>query len=361
MPYSSAIRRATFTALSAVILSALASVMPVGAADAEAADASASSPVTWSVRPGTESGPDGRSWIEQELAPGARSEEHLVLHNFSAEPVTFALTAADGYFTDTGRFTMLPASKQSVAAGTWISIAPSVTVGPDETAIIPFTTTVPDNAEPGDHAAGVAASITAADASAGGAAVGVNGRVGFRVMTRVAGALAPNAEITSVTAPYTTAWNPLSAGTVDADFVLTNTGNTRLVIAGRVDVGGASVAFPESGAETRELLPGESRAFRVRVPGVAPLFVVPLEVTADLSGIALDGAQVPSIVARGGTTVWAPPLPQLLLSAGAVLIVGGLMWSTVRNRRRMRALIAQAREDGIREAAAAATADRSAS
>ncbi|MCI9857023.1 DUF916 domain-containing protein [Microbacterium proteolyticum] len=361
MPYSSAIRRATFTALSAVILSALASVMPVGAADAEAADASASSPVTWSVRPGTESGPDGRSWIEQELAPGARSEEHLVLRNFSTEPVTFALTAADGYFTDTGRFTMLPASEESVAAGTWISIAPSITVGPDETEIVPFTTTVPDNAEPGDHAAGVAASVTTTAADAGGAAVGVNGRVGFRVMTRVTGALAPSAEVTSVTAAYTTAWNPFSGGTVDAEVVLTNTGNTRLVIAGRIDIGGTSVAFPDSGAEAQELLPGESRRFAVRIADVVPLFLVPVDASADLTGIALDGEQVPSIVARGGTTMWAPPLPQLLLMAGAGLIVGGLTWSTIRNRRRVRALIAQAREEGVREAAASVTGDRSAS
>lgn len=361
MPYSSVIRRFARSVLSAVVLSSFALFVPISAAHAEESAPATSSPVTWSVRPGTESGPDGRSWVEQELAPGARSEEYLVLHNFSAEAVTFALTAADGYVTEEGRFTMLPASEQSVAAGTWISIAPSVTVGPDETTIIPFTTIVPDNAEPGDHAAGVAASVTAADASAGGAAVGVNGRVGFRVMTRVTGALAPNAEVTSVTAQYATAWNPFSAGTVDADFVLTNTGNTRLVIAGRVDIGGESVAFPESGAEAQELLPGESRAFEVRVPDVVPLFLVPVEVSADLAGVALDGAQAPSVVARGGTTVWAPPLPQLLLLGGAVLVVGGLTWSTVRNRRRVRALIAQARQDGIREAATGVTVDRSAS
>ncbi len=81
------------------------------------------------VRPSDGVGEDGRSWVEAELAPGDTFEEHLLVRNLSADAVTFHLTAADGYFTDNGRFTMLTADRPSVDAGTWIQIPAEIEGG----------------------------------------------------------------------------------------------------------------------------------------------------------------------------------------------------------------------------------------
>src|SRR5699024_8750036 len=127
----------------------------------------------------------------------------------------------------------------SVDAGTWIDVQPEVTVPAGETVVVPYRLTVPENAEPGDHAAGIAASVTSVQSSAdGGAAVGVQSRVGFQVMTRVTGQLAPAASLSGVSTVYHTEWNPLSAGTATVSFEVTNTGNTRIVAEGEVGLGG---------------------------------------------------------------------------------------------------------------------------
>jgi hypothetical protein len=97
--------------------------------------------------------------------------------------VTLRISAADGYFQENGRFSMLPSDKESVDAGLWIEVQDEVTVGAGETVIVPFTTTVPENATPGDHAAGIAASVLSQQVEEDGAMAGVESRVGFRVMT----------------------------------------------------------------------------------------------------------------------------------------------------------------------------------
>ena len=165
-------------------------VAPVGAA------AEPSPPtLTWAVQPANQQGPDGRRWIELKLDPGQVVTEHLAVRNFSDRAVVFALKAADGYLTDKGRFNMLPSDRPSVDGGTWIAVQDKVTVGPKETKVVPFTLTVPRDARPGDHPAGIAATVTAA-----GGTVAVESRVGFRVMMRVSGTLTAALAINDLTA-----------------------------------------------------------------------------------------------------------------------------------------------------------------
>jgi len=195
---ASSFTRLTRLALVAAAAAALALVATAAPTPAHAAE---DGTITWSVRPADEHGPDGRSWVEQELDPGASVVEHLAVRNLSNEIVTFGLVAADGYFTDKGRFSMLPAGEESIDAGTWINVAESVTVEAGQTVVVPFSVTVPERAEPGDHAAGIAASIRSVQ-SAEGTQLGVESRVGFRVMTRVAGELAPSLDIAATAADY---------------------------------------------------------------------------------------------------------------------------------------------------------------
>ncbi|GAB3162299.1 DUF916 domain-containing protein [Myceligenerans halotolerans] len=305
--------------------------------------------ITWSVRPAGESEADGRSWVEQTLDPGDSRGEHMAVTNLSDVDVTFRLSAADGLFRDNGRFAMLESGEESVGAGTWIDLDDEVAVGAGETAIVPFTTTVPANATPGDHAAGVAASILSRSTGDDGATVGVESRVGFRVMTRVTGELSPGVAVTDVASSYDVSWNPVSPGAAEVTFEVENSGNTRLVVTGAADAAGRQVAFPGEGEIDQELLPGDRRTFTVRVGDVWPWFFVPatLEVTPDAVG-AGEGTPVDAVRVDAG--VWAIPWPQLIALAGVALIIGSAVWGRVRSRRRLARLLDEARAEGRREA-----------
>src|SRR5687767_11753555 len=203
------------------LLTALAAILTtVSIAPAGAAAEPTTPTLTWAVQPANQQGPDGRRFIEHTLDPGQAITEHLAVRNFSDRPATFALKAADGYLTDKGRFNMLPSHQQSKDGGTWITIQNKVTVAPKATAVVPFTITVPRNATPGDHPAGLAPTITAT-----GDTVAIESRVGFRIMTRVTGTTTAALAIHDLTTTYQHSWNPFTAGTIHITYTTTNNGN----------------------------------------------------------------------------------------------------------------------------------------
>ncbi|WP_275002412.1 WxL protein peptidoglycan domain-containing protein [Promicromonospora iranensis] len=307
--------------------------------------------VTWSVRPGDENGEDGRAWVEWAADPGQSRTEHMAVINHSDDPVEFRLTSADGYFTDTGRFNMLPSDQESVAAGTWIELPESVTVPAGAAEVVPFTVAVPDDAEPGDHAAGVAASVR----STGGGEVAVESRVGFRVMTRVLGELEPSLGLTA-SASYTGDPNPFEAGAIDVAYELENTGNTRLNARPEISLSGpfGLGELTLRGEEIVEIAPGETRHGTVRFPDAWPLVAYDVTVVAQplpLSDeLSFDDAE------RGSaqTTVLAMPWPQLLVLIVAALLTTWSVWRRRREQRRTAELVAQAREEAREEALAGA-------
>ncbi|MBD3940460.1 DUF916 domain-containing protein [Microbacterium sp. NEAU-LLC] len=337
------------SALTAAIAAIAGVVLPLQLSAGAAAAADDGS-VTWSVQPADENGPDGRPWIEQTLDPGESAQEHLAVRNFSDHDVTFRLTAADGYFNENGRFNILPAGQESTAAGRWIQLPESVTVAAGETAVVALMIRVPDDAEPGDHAAGVAASISSTGADDAGATVGVESRVGFRVMTRVTGELSPSAVVDKIETAYLTAWNPVAPGRLRVEFDVVNTGNTRLRIAGVVTADGRQVDFPPQD-EPQELLSGDARHFTVEIDGVWPQFVVPVAIDLEPEVIVVSG-EAPTLAAmRADATAWAMPWPQLLVVLGVGMLAAALVWRRGRSRGRLDALLEEAREAGRREVA----------
>ncbi len=331
----------------------VASVIFVSAAFAPAGFATTgdptASPVTWAVTPADATGPDGRSWVELELDSGVSVDEYLAVRNLSDRDVTFSLTAADGYFTPAGRFNMLPGDKQSVAAGTWISMDKTVTVAAGSTAVVPFTVTVPDNATPGDHAAGIAASIYSQGGS-DGTQLGVESRVGFRVMTRVKGEVKPALSM-KATASYDTSWNPLEPGSADLTVDLENTGNVRLSVDPSTMVNDAR--WPAAGtdeARTLELLPGDRRSVSIHVPQVWPLGMMTLPVTVSQGVIAPDGATQTLDPVWENVALWAIPWPQLAVLVALLLLFAGLFRGRKRRKKELVRLVEEAREAGRREA-----------
>lgn len=307
-------------------------------------------PVRWSATPADESGPDDRRVVEHTLDPGEAVDEYLAVRNLSEEEVTFTLSAADGFYTRSGRFDMLASDQESVAAGTWITLPETVTVPAGETEVVPFSISVPPRTEPGDHAAGITASVRSVQSAEDGTSVGVESRVGFRVTTRVTGELTPAAIAENLSGTYSGTWNALRPGQVTVNFDVLNDGNTRLFADGTVEAGGRTVALAPDGTR-HELLPGGSRTLSVVVDDVWPLFAVPVEVTVMPEMVAMDGSTAildPVVVTA---TVWAIPWPQLLLLAGLVLVLGAIFWGRRRSRQRLERMLAEARDEGRRTAA----------
>ncbi|MEV6302178.1 DUF916 domain-containing protein [Actinoplanes sp. NPDC051861] len=314
------------------ILAAVALAIPVAPVlSAPVLSAPAPAPVTWTVQPAGEAGPDGRRWIEHTLDPGQVITEHLAVRNLSDSAVTFALKAADGYLTDKGRFNMLPSDQKSVDGGTWIAVQESVSVPPQTAKVVPFTITVPEKATPGDHPAGIAATVLGRQGT-----VQVESRVGFRVLLRASGTLQPALTVTDLRARFERSWNPLHPGTVQVAWTAANTGNVRLEPRARIE--SADLLGSTAEATVGELLPGGTRAVSARVDGVWGLG----RVRTTVSFSPADNMPEVSV------TTWVVPWPQLLLAAALVALL--LAWRAVRRRRKrhLEALLAQARLEGAR-------------
>ncbi|MBF4461197.1 MULTISPECIES: WxL protein peptidoglycan domain-containing protein [unclassified Rathayibacter] len=312
---------------------------------------SAADKITWSVTPASNGAPDKRAWIELDLDPGTKAEQQAAVRNLSATSVTFSIVAADGYFTDKGRFNMLSSDQKSVDAGTWISAPGSITVEPGGTGIVPFTVTVPQNATPGDHAAGIAASVRSANQTPGGSSVGVESRIGFRVMTRVKGDLTPALSIENVASDYRLSWNPFEPGSLSLVADVVNTGNVRLLLGGSANAQGASVPLTPADGVQQELLPGDRRSVSVQLDSIWPLFGVGADLTVAPTVAAPEGQEATMAPITQSLTVAAVPLPQLLVLLGIALILLALFAGRRRSRRHVAALVQQAKEEGLREGA----------
>lgn len=336
---------------------------PTPAAVRQAAD---DREVTWSVQPAGPDGPDGRTELTYDVAPGTTVSDWVSVSNFSDRPASFRVYGSDATTDyDTGAFTLIGADQASTGLGSWTSVDSGSAVCPDTNddaeascaadlgvvvelepgarADIPFTITVPHDATPGDHAAGIVASFRSGTGGDDGSAVQVEQRVGTRVYLRVDGETRPALDVTGMVAGFDGVANPFGAGTATAGFDLTNTGNTRISgepevrITGPfgIDLGTADVEPVEN------LVPGGTAHVVAEVPGVPPallLFadVVVTPAAAENPGEGADGDTLPAPV-RASAQAWAVPWPL----AGVVLVVAGGVWAVVAWRRRSRRLLGE--------------------
>ncbi|WP_069388045.1 WxL protein peptidoglycan domain-containing protein [Cellulosimicrobium cellulans] len=347
---------ATLTALAAALLPAAAATAASGGTVALSSDTDEQ--ITWSLTPSGPDGPDGRRWVDIELDPGATVTDHVAVTNFSEVPATFALKAADGYQTRSGRFNMLPSNQESVDAGTWIDVQETVEVPAGETAVVPYTLTVPDNATPGDHPAGIAASVTSTQAGEGGTNLGVESRVGFRITTRVTGEVQPALAVPEISAAYTASWNPFAPGELRISYDVANDGNIRLGAQGDVSTSALfGLLTQDRAAEPLgEVLPGGSLARTVDVDRVWPLGPVTTTVTVTPTAVGDDQIDAPLEPVTVSVTSWAIPWPQLLLVAIVVVLVIGIRDDRRRRRKRLEDMLAKARDEGRRSADAPSSA-----
>ena len=331
--------------LVAALAASLAGVPAASATSESAGD----TPITWAVSPSGETGPDGRSWVEVEVNPGGTASDYFAVRNLGDRDVTFALTAADGYLTPAGRFNILPSDKESVESGTWISMEETVTVAAGGMAVMPFTVRVPSNASPGDYPAGIAASIFS-EGAADGARLGVESRIGFRVMTRVAGEVQPRLAVQAV-GDHETSWNPFQPGSAELTVVLENTGNVRLSADVSTAVDGARA--PAAGTDEArpiELMPGDRRTLHLASRNVWPLGILTVPLRVAQGVVAPDGSITALDPVVQDVMVWAIPWPQLVVLLALLLLIYGFLWGRRRRNTQLLLLVKEAREAGRREA-----------
>ncbi|MFI2485839.1 WxL protein peptidoglycan domain-containing protein [Promicromonospora kroppenstedtii] len=349
----------TLAVLAPAVWSAPALAGPALAGPALAADHD--SRVTWSVVPADAAGPDGRRVVDLELAPGERATEHVAVTNHSADEVTFALSANDGYLTERGSFDMRPSAVEPVDGGAWITVPDEVVVGPGETEVVPVEVAVPEGALPGDHPAGVAASVRS------GGEMQVESRVGVRMNLRVPGEVvaALDAELLGVS--FTHGPSLFEPGSLVMRYAVVNGGSVALDTTARVGAhsrfGGPDASAPQG--EALEVLPGGRREVSVEVPGVWPLG--PFGVEAVISAVVVDGAgrlaggaggageagEADDVPAPADVTLtdtaWALPLLHVLVLL-ALVLAGWAARRALRARRaRLDRLIERARAEGRAE------------
>lgn len=331
------------------VASAPASAVGPAAVPAVSAQAEDGDRITWSVVPADASGPDGRRVVDLELEPGERAVDHVAVSNHSATEVTFALSANDGYLTERGSFDMRPASVPPIDGGAWITVADEVVVGPGETEVVPFEVVAPADAVPGDHPAGVAASVRS------GGEMQVDSRVGVRVNLRTPGEVAAALDAELLDVSYAQGSGLFGPGEVVVRYAVVNEGTValRASAAVRADSRFGGPDASTAPGDALEVLPGGRREVTARVPGVWPLG--PFGVETVVRGAVPDGGPdvaAPADVPLSGTT-WALPLPHLLL----LLVLALVAWAARRALRARRArldrLIERARAEGRAEALAA--------
>lgn len=338
---------------------ALALMGVVGSAQATAPDPGG---IRFSVTTASVDGPDDRRIFDFVAEPGAQIQDQVAVSNHGAAPVTFAMVTNDGIFTPTGSFDIRTSDQEPQDSGGWFEVQPSVEVPAGETVIVPFTITVPENVTPGDHPAGIVATVTTAS-SAAGPGVGVESRVGVRVNLRVPGEVVPSIALDQVTATYTPSWNPFAPGDVRVSYEVTNDGNLRvggdqsIAASGPFGIGASTV---DRGVEgIKELIPGTSRSTAVTIGGIWPVGPVTTEVVVTPALVATEGEaggalDVPAADLRPVTvtvTTWAIPWVHLLLVAMVVLVVIGVRDNRRRRKQRLEALLASARAEGRAAAA----------
>jgi hypothetical protein len=293
------------------------------AADPAAADpAAASTQVTWGVRPADTVHGAARPNFAYSLPPGGTLADALVVTNKGDAPLALDVYAADGFLTADGTLDVLGAGEESTALGAWVQVeTPEIVLEPGAAAEVPFTLTVPEDAQPGDYAAGIVSSLLVENA----AGVSVDRRLGSRVHLRVQGDLAPALAVSGLRIDYDAGGNPVAPGAATVTFTVTNTGNSRVApteqvqVAGLFGLGRARAAA----VDVPELIPGASVQRSVRVDGVWPLVRTTATIALGGEVVALPGAPVadatpavPGVTASAAA--WA--VPWALIGALALVV-----------------------------------------
>ena len=342
------------TSLTPVIAALLASIGLLVVASPSVAATADEGDVSWGVRTAANDQGTDRQNFGYEIDPGTTVDDAFVISNHDVLPIDLALYGADGFTTEAGQLDVVTQDTESVALGAWIDFAAdAVTVPAGESVEVPFTVTVPANAEPGDYAGAVITSLGQPSQEQG---LSVDRRLGIRVHLRVGGELAPALTVADMKVDYSGTFNPFGSGDATVSYTLENTGNARLTAGQSVSIAGAFGMLPAEAndvAVAPELLPGESWQVTTRIPGVVPTFWLSADTVVTLESAGNETGDASIAPVHASATTWAVPwaLLVLLLVVAAVVVGTVLVLRRVRRIRRSRedARVDEAVQQALRE------------
>ena len=309
-----------------VIVLGLASgfLAPSAATAATSAPAATADGPSWSVGP--VNGSDGavRPNFNYSVDPGTVITDSITVRNDGGADLTVDIYPADAFTTREGNIDVLTTGSESVDAGTWVSLtATSLTLVPGQETVVPFTVTIPADASPGDHPAGIVTSLRTEDSTA---QVQLDRRLGSRMQIRVSGELVPAAEVSKPVITFSGGWNPLAEGFVTVDYSLTNAGNTRITALANVTLSGPFGLAEVTTAERQlnEILPGSTIDVTEEVDGVAALFWLAGSVVVAPSSVGF-GAATMDVVLADVSVAAVPYAALLILLVVAAAIVAAVL------------------------------------
>jgi hypothetical protein len=325
------------SALLALFAGLLASSVPTAATAQAALKAPKASTAAFGVQAATHGTLDGRAQLTYGATPGAQLADQVAVVNLGSKPLTLQVYATDASSGQDGSFALLPSTEKAKDLGSWITLGgagsvrvPARTSHGPSFVVLPLKLTVPKNATPGDHAAGVVVSLVGTAKNKLGVDVKLDQRVAIRVYARVSGTLRPGLAIEDLHVGYSNPslfGNPFGSGTATVSYRVHNTGNVLLgatqnltissSLGGTTHVKGLPIVPP--------LLPGASVEITRSVPGVFPGLHISAKVR--LTPIAPPGVTDPKLSAvEASTSVWAFPWALIVLILLVAAAVGLLIW-----------------------------------
>lgn len=277
-----------------------------------------------SISPVDEQGSEtDRTRYSYQMEPGQTVEDKVRVTNVGTLPLDLTVFATDAFNDDEGNYALLETGRPPEDAGSWVTFSGSpqveLSLKPTESVVVPFTVTVPANATPGDHPAGVVAA-----AAPSGGDLAVERRIANRMYVRVAGAIQPSLTISSFSASHSGGWNPFD-GHITTRATITNNGNValggRMLLEGTTWFGtGVGVGVDE---QIMELLPGNTRTITVELDEVAQVGFAQLNWTlaSSIEGDALRPDTALPVVERDAFVLalpWIAVVPLMLIAGAAV-------------------------------------------
>lgn len=308
-------------ALVAAVLAFLSLAPVAAAADPIPTVVSADGPVTWSVEP-TPTSEGGRRAFTYAVDPGTQVQDSFLITNAGATEAEFAIYATDAFNDpESGTFSLLAGDVDPTDLGSWITPASeSLTIGPGLQATVPFNLLIPSDATPGDHSAGIVASVLT-ETQQDGSTVLLEQRVGVRMYVTVSGEPVAGVEVEDLTSSFTPSLNPFAPGEMVIRYAVRNTGNKRVDVNQVIRASGI-FGIPVGEATPpplTDLLPRQTVHVEVRITGVGALLYALSDITLEPGAVGsakpVEGAEpVPGPTATA--TPSSTPTPVATADAG---------------------------------------------
>lgn len=336
-------------ALMITVIAALLLFRPeaAGATSSAPSKPGSSTPLTFGIGPASPlpSGQtvDGRPYLSYLTSPGGLITDAVLLVNVGTEPVTLHVYATDAIDSSTGDFSLLPSATKPTDAGAWFQLqvpknglvtVPARSGSKAGQLKIPVEAHVPLQARPGDHVAGLVASLDTLAKSKTGARIRFEQRIGLRAYVRVSGRLDPNVAVDHLHASHHGGSGLVGRGTTTVSYDVHNTGNVRVNVNQQVNLTGwlshPRVTYP---AALPDMLPGATIHVVQTFPGrfaigrqraIVTLFPTPIDPTIPR----------PSGLHQASIIFWVIPWLLIAIIVGLILLLGFGRWWWKRHKAR---------------------------